>query len=92
MSASTGPFAAHGGGEPRAHVYRRRAGEPWEALGGGLPEPLPAMPYALVATVGRLFAGLANGQLWESCDRGDTWAPCEVVGGKLKGVVALAGG
>ena len=92
VSASTGPFAAHGGGEPRAHVYRRRAGEPWEALGGGLPEPLPAMPYALVATVGRLFAGLANGQLWESCDRGDTWAACEVVGGKLKALVALAGG
>jgi hypothetical protein len=32
----------------------------------GLPEPLPAMPYALVATDGRLFAGLADGQLWEA--------------------------
>jgi hypothetical protein len=43
------------------------------ALDGGLPEPLPAMPYALVATEGRLFAGLADGQLWESNDRGDSW-------------------
>jgi photosystem II stability/assembly factor-like uncharacterized protein len=92
VSASTGPFAAHGRGEPRAHVYRRRAGKPWETLGGGLPEPLPAMPYALVATDGRLFAGLADGQLWESRDRGDTWAACEVVGGKLGAVVALAVG
>ena len=92
VSASTGPFAAHGRGEPRAHVYRRRAGGPWAVLGGGLPEPLPAMPYALVATDGRLFAGLADGQLWESGDRGDTWAACGVVGGKLGAVVALASG
>ncbi len=38
-------------------------------------EPLPAMPYALVATDGRLFAGLSDGQLWESRDRGDSWTP-----------------
>jgi hypothetical protein len=50
------------------------------------------MPYALVATDGRLFAGLADGQLWESRDRGDTWAACEVVGEKVAAVVALAGG
>ena len=37
------------------------------------PDPLPAMPYALVATEDRLFAGLANGELWESADRGDSW-------------------
>ena len=72
VSASTSPFAAHGRGDPHAHVYRRTNGS-WEPLAGGLPEPLPSMPYALVATDGRLFAGLANGQLWESRDRGDTW-------------------
>jgi hypothetical protein len=92
VSASTGPFAAHGRGEPHAHLYRRRADGPWETLGGGLPEPLPAMPYALLATDGRLFAGLADGQLWESRDRGDTWAACAVVGAELGAVVALAGG
>jgi hypothetical protein len=32
------------------------------------------MPYALLASDGRLFAGLANGQLWASRDRGDTWS------------------
>src|SRR5439155_10623747 len=26
VSASTGPYAAHGGGDPRAQIYRRRAG------------------------------------------------------------------
>ena len=76
VSASTGPFAAHGGRDPQAQIYRRRGGEPWQALEGGLPEPLPAMPYALLAMDGRLFAGLADGQLWESGDRGDTWRAC----------------
>ena len=62
LSASTGPYAAHGGRDPQARIYRRRDGEPWQPLAGGLPEPLPAMPYALCATDGRLFAGLADGQ------------------------------
>ena len=66
LSASTGPFAAHGGGDPQARIYRRRGGEPWQPLAGGLPDPLPAMPYALLAADGRLFAGLADGQIWES--------------------------
>ena len=79
VSASTGPFAAHGmrGGDPQAHVYRRRNGG-WDTLAGGLPEPLPAMPYALVATQGRLLAGLSNGELWESPDRGESWRACEL--------------
>jgi hypothetical protein len=78
VSASTGPFAAHGRrGDPQALIYRRRDGG-WEPLAGGLPEPLPAMPYALVAVEGRLFAGLANGELWESGDRGDSWRRCEL--------------
>jgi hypothetical protein len=29
------------------------------------------MPYALLAVEDRLFAGLADGQLWESRDRGE---------------------
>jgi hypothetical protein len=73
VSASTGPYAAHGGRDPQARIYRRHAGEPWRALAGGLPEPLPAMPYARAAGDGRLFAGLADGQIWESSDRGDSW-------------------
>jgi photosystem II stability/assembly factor-like uncharacterized protein len=90
VSASTGPFAAHGREDPQALIYRRRDGEPWQPLSGGLPEPLPAMPYALLATDGRLFAGLANGQLWESRDQGDNWTPLELAGGGLDALVALA--
>jgi photosystem II stability/assembly factor-like uncharacterized protein len=89
VSASTGPFAAHGRGEPQACIYRRRAGEPWSALAGGLPEPLPAMPYALVAGDGRLFAGLADGQIWESRDRGDSWRACTLQGDSITALHAL---
>jgi hypothetical protein len=52
---------------------------------------LPAMPYALLATDGRLFAGLADGQLWESRDRGDSWTPLRLEGGALDRLVALVG-
>jgi hypothetical protein len=90
VSASTGPYAAHGGRDPEARIYRRREGVRWEPLAGGLPEPLPAMPYALVATDSRLFAGLADGQIWESGDVGDTWAPMRLQGDPLARFVALA--
>lgn len=91
VSASTGAYAAHGvrGGDPKAHIYRQRDGG-WDTLAGGLPEPLPSMPYALVATKGQLFAGLANGQVWESRDLGDNWRMCELDGESLPRVVALA--
>ena len=90
VSASTGPFAAHGRRDPQARIYRQRDGQPWQSLAGGLPEPLPAMPYALLATDGRLFAGLADGQLWESRDRGDTWTPLQLEGDSVAAVLALA--
>jgi hypothetical protein len=90
VSASTGPFAAHGGRDPQARIYGRRAREPWRVLAGGLPEPMPAMPYALVAADGRLFAGLADGQIWESLDRGDSWRACSLNGETLDTLHALA--
>jgi photosystem II stability/assembly factor-like uncharacterized protein len=89
VSASTGPNAAHRGGDPQACIYRRRGAEPWQPLSGGLPEPLPAMPYALVAAGERVFAGLADGQVWESRDRGDSWSSCRLVG-DLGRLAALA--
>jgi photosystem II stability/assembly factor-like uncharacterized protein len=89
VSASTGPQAAHGGRDPQARIYRRRHGEPWCALTGGLPDPLRAMPYALIAGDGRLFAGLANGEIWESRDRGDSWVPCAVQGDAVTTLLAL---
>src|SRR5919197_480722 len=89
VSASTGPFAAHGRGNPQARIYAWRGGE-WRALAGGLPDPLPAMPYALLAEGGRLFAGLADGQLWESNDRGESWHACALDDDTLVRINALA--
>jgi photosystem II stability/assembly factor-like uncharacterized protein len=89
VSASTGPFAAHGGRNPEARIYAWREGE-WRALAGGLPEPLPAMPYALLVSDRRLFVGLADGQLWESTDRGESWNACPLEGDALPRLNALA--
>jgi hypothetical protein len=47
------------------------------------------MPYALVVSDGRLFAGLADGQIWESSDRGDTWRACTLRGDALPSLHAL---
>jgi len=92
VPASTGPFAAHGArDDPEARIYRRTNGR-WTRLSGGLPEPLRSMPYALVAGDDRLWAGLSDGTLWESADRGDTWTRCELEGDPLPSIVALAGG
>jgi hypothetical protein len=90
VSASTGPFAAHGGRDPQARIFRRHGEEPWQALGGGLPEPLHAMPYALVATDERLFAGLADGQVWEGRDLGETWSRIDVRGEPPSSLHALS--
>jgi hypothetical protein len=59
-------------------------------MSGGLPEPLPAMPYALVSTERRLFAGLADGELWASMDRGNTWQASLLEGDRLPRINALA--
>ncbi len=88
VSASTGPYAAHGGRDPQALIYGRRDGA-WHALTGGLPESLPAMPYALVAFEGGVVAGLADGQLWGSEDRGESWERYELEGDPLTELHAL---
>jgi photosystem II stability/assembly factor-like uncharacterized protein len=88
VSASTGPYAAHGGGDPQALIYRSRDGE-WAKLDGGLPDPLPAMPYALVAFGSGLVAGLADGQIWGSADLGDTWEQYDLEGDALTELHAL---
>src|SRR5215207_8351814 len=92
VSASTGPFAAHGRRDPQAVIYRRRADEPWSPVGAALPERLPAMPYALVTADGRLFVGLADGQVWESRDRGDSWDACPITGEPMTALQALVAG
>jgi hypothetical protein len=63
-----------------------------ERAAGGLPEPLAAMPYALVAVAGGLVAGFADGQIWRSTDRGDTWQPLALQGDPLTELHALVCG
>lgn len=91
VSANPGPREAHqSGADAQAHLYRWRGVGPWEPLGGGLPEPLVSMPYALAAIPGRLFTGLRDGRLYASADRGDTWQELQVQGDRLPSILALA--
>jgi photosystem II stability/assembly factor-like uncharacterized protein len=47
------------------------------------------MPYGLVAFEGGLVAGLADGQLWGSEDRGESWERYELEGDPLTELHAL---
>jgi photosystem II stability/assembly factor-like uncharacterized protein len=88
VSAAPGPFEAHGTRPARAGLYRWRGEGPWEELDLGLPRPLEAMPYALVATDDGLVAALRDGRLFASDDQGESWRPVEAEG--LTKVVAMA--
>jgi photosystem II stability/assembly factor-like uncharacterized protein len=90
VSASTGPMKAHGSGDPQAGIFRRDGDGAWQRLAGGLPDPLPSMPYALVASNGALFAGLRNGDLWQSSDGGDNWHQCAFTNRGVPAIVAMA--
>jgi photosystem II stability/assembly factor-like uncharacterized protein len=92
VSASTGPIQAHGNGTADAHIYRRRNNGPWERLDGGLPDPLDAMPFALLAHQDRLFAGLSDGRLYASEDGGDSWSEQRLRGDRLPAILSLAAG
>jgi len=89
VSASPGPFNAHRAGRAEAYVYRWRGEGPWEQLDGGLPQPLDAMPYALVAAGGELYAGLSDGRIYRSGDGGDSWEQLSLTGDPLPRIVAL---
>lgn len=68
--------AAHVDGKANAAIYRSSGGAAWEKLGGGLPEPLNYMAYALLTDTnapGHLYAGLSDGDIWHSADYGDNW-------------------
>ena len=74
VSAAPG-IRAHGT-RADAAIYRSAGGAGWQRLGGGLPDPLHGMPYALLtdsATSGVVWAGLSSGDIWMSDDFGDSW-------------------
>ncbi len=67
---------AHIDGHANAYIFRAVAGAAWQKLGGGLPQPLNYMAYALFTdptAPGHVYAGLANGDVWHSTDHGDAW-------------------
>jgi hypothetical protein len=70
VSAASGPRQAHGGGPADAAIYRWEGAGPWRSVAG----PLDAMPYALATLAGGvILAGLADGTLMRSDDRGESW-------------------
>jgi hypothetical protein len=81
ISLSPGPMKAHSGDNAQAGIFRRDGEGPWRLLGGGLPEPLDHMPYALLTHRGTpdyLLAGLSNGEMWETGDGGESWRRSEI--------------
>jgi photosystem II stability/assembly factor-like uncharacterized protein len=86
VSASTGPYAAHGGRDAQARIFRRRGDDPWEPL----TDELRAMPYALAFDGdGRLYAGFSDGRILVSGDRGDSWEELPVAGDVIPRISAL---
>jgi len=89
VALSSGPFAAHGGGDGEARVVRS-TGDGWTAIDdwGEQPE-LRRMPYALATVPERprtVVAGLRGGVLLITEDAGDTWTR---LGVQLPDVVEL---
>jgi hypothetical protein len=87
VSAAHGPRQAHGGGPARAGLYRWEADGPWESIEAGLPRPMDSMPYALAWSAAGLFAGLADGRLFHSTDRGSSWEQLPV---RVGSIMAMA--
>ena len=83
VSAASGPRAAHGGHSARGRLYRWDDG--WRALA----LPPDSMPYALIATGGELLAGMADGRILGSRDRGESWYE---LGARVDPIVAMAAG
>jgi photosystem II stability/assembly factor-like uncharacterized protein len=86
ISASPGPMKAHREGMAEAYIYRMKDGSKWKRLSGGLPQPMPNMPYALLCdpqASGHLYAGLSNGDIWHTTDFGDHWQQLPVNMGSI---------
>ena len=91
ISACPGPREAHNPrGNAQAYIYRWRGNGPWQALKGGLPQPLKNFPYALVSAPGQLIAGLNDGRIYASYDLGDSWQSLTLTGESLPSILALS--
>lgn len=87
LSVSPSPAKAHSEEDAQAYIFRSSSEGQWEKLGGGLPQPLNHMPYALLTNPGEpgyVYAGLSNGDVWSSPDRGESWEPLPFNLGAIK--------
>lgn len=82
VSAASGPRAAHSGARAHGRLYRW-SDAAWRALA----LPGDSMPYALAAEDGELLAGMADGSILRSGDRGERW---EDAGVSVGSIVAMA--
>jgi photosystem II stability/assembly factor-like uncharacterized protein len=88
VSAASGPRAAHAGGSTEVGLYRWEGPGPWRRVGAGLPEPLDAMPYALASAPDGLIAGMRDGRLFLSSDRGESWRALPPAGAPIAALAA----
>lgn len=75
-SVAPGAMKAHSEHNAQAVIVRSMGGAAWQRLTGGLPQPLNAMPYALLTdptSPGHVYAGLSNGEVWHGTDHGEAW-------------------
>jgi hypothetical protein len=89
-AVSPSAWKAHSEHNAQAVIVRSMGGAPWQPLMGGLPQPLNAMPYALLTdpdAPGQVYAGLSNGEVWHSTDHGDTWHQLPLQLGGIKRVL-----
>jgi hypothetical protein len=83
VSAASGARAAHSAQRARGRLYRWQEGT-WQAL--ALPDD--TMPYALVVSGESVLAGMADGQILHSVDRGETWSDTGLDLGPLMAMAA----
>jgi hypothetical protein len=88
-SASTGPYAAHGRRDPQAVSTGDAASNPGSRSQMAYPSRYLRCHTHSSPLDGCLFAGLADGQLWEIRDRGDNWITLQLGGDRLDAVLAL---
>ena len=82
VSAASGPWTAHAGEDAAGGLYVWEDGA-WRQLA----LPGESMPYALAAIGGALLAGMTDGRILHSSDRGETW---EETGVRIGSVLAMA--
>jgi photosystem II stability/assembly factor-like uncharacterized protein len=89
ISDSPGPMNAHNSDNAEARILRRCDGA-WEELRNGLPQPLNSLPYSLLSTHERLFAGLGDGRIFVSSDWGESWNHLQLTGQTVPSVRAMS--